>query len=147
MIIVMCSDIDELLGEVRLLWHVMSQSAERLHAKEPITLGMRAVLEHLALQGPGTVPRIARGRHVTRQHIQALVNVLLELELVVLEANPEHRRSALVRLTPKGQKAIERMKDRERRFLDELPLATKSIELQRASRTLRRVRGALGGRP
>ena len=139
----MIENLEELLDEVRLLWHVLAQSAEQLHAKEPVTLGMRAILEFLAFGGPTTVPRIARSRHVTRQHIQTLVNALLDLDLVVLETNPEHRRSALVRLTPKGQKAIVRMKQREQRFLERLGFGAKTTELVQAAQTLRTIRKTL----
>ena len=137
----------ELLDEVRLLWHVMVQAAERLHERELITLGMRAVLEFVARSGPTAVPEIARSRHVTRQHIQALVNDLIELRLVSLDENPAHRRSALVRLTPDGQKVIDRMKRRERQFFDGLGLKTRPDDLRRAAATLSAVRAALGGRP
>ncbi len=143
----MSEPIEDLLDQVRLLWHVTVQATERLHEDEPVTLGMRAVLEFLARDGPTAVPSIARSRHVTRQHIQALVNDLLEIRLVSLDDNPAHRRSALVRLTPDGQKAIERMKRRERQFLDGLQLKARPDDLRRASVTLSAVREALGGRP
>ena len=139
--------IEELLDEVRLLWHAMVQSGERLHAEEPVTLGMRAILEFLALHGPATVPHIARRRHVTRQHIQALVNELLGLDLVALDRNPAHKRSALVRPTSEGRKAIERMRRRERRFFDRIDLGQKADELERAAHMLRAVRNALIGTP
>jgi DNA-binding MarR family transcriptional regulator len=137
--------IEAVFDEVRLLWHAMVQAGERLHGKEPVTLGMRAVLEFLALHGPSTVPHVARSRGVTRQHIQALVNALLELDLAALGTNPAHRRSALVRLTPEGQKIIERMRRRERRFFDRIDMAMKADELRRAAETLRSLRIALGG--
>jgi DNA-binding MarR family transcriptional regulator len=143
----MSHPVDELLDQVRLLWHVMVQAAERLHRDEPVTLGMRAVLEFLAWNGPTTVPHIARRRYVTRQHIQALVNDLRDLRLVSLDDNPVHRRSALVRLTPEGQKVIDRMKRRERRFFEGLELGGRSRDLRRAAATLSAVREALGGRP
>jgi DNA-binding MarR family transcriptional regulator len=139
--------IEAMLDEARLLWHAMVRAGERLHGKEPVTLGMRAVLEFLALHGPSTVPRVARSRHVTRQHIQALVNSLLALGLASLDTNPEHRRSALVRLTPEGEKTIERMRRRERRFFDRIDLAGNAHEMRRAAETLRSVRTALEGRP
>ena len=142
----MSPSIDELLDQVRLLWHVMVQGAERLHEGEPITLGMRAVLELLARTGPAAVPEIARSREVTRQHIQAIVHDLLELRLVSLDDNPAHRRSALVRLTPDGRKAIDRMKRRERQFFDRLELDARPDDLRRAAATLSAVRKALGGR-
>jgi DNA-binding MarR family transcriptional regulator len=143
----MWAPIDELLDQVRLLWHVMEQAGARLHEDEPVTLGMRAVLDFLVRNGPTAVPHIARSRHVTRQHIQALVNDLLKLHLVSLSDNPVHRRSALVQLTPEGQKAIDRMKRRERQFLDGLELKARPDDLRRASATLSAVREALGGRP
>src|SRR5574341_2398822 len=113
----MSDPLDDLLDQVRLLWHAMSQAAERLHRDEPVTLGMRAVLEFLAREGPTAVPAIARSRQVTRQHIQALVDDLLQARLVALDDNPAHRRTALVRIWPEGRKVIGRMQRRGRRFL------------------------------
>jgi DNA-binding MarR family transcriptional regulator len=139
----MMDPLEGLLDQVRLLWHVMVQAAERLHEGEPVTLGMRAVLEFLARNGPTPVPNIARSRQVTRQHIQVLVNRLLELRLVSLDENPAHQRSALVRLTPEGQKLIDRMTRRERLVLDRLDLKVKPDELRRAAIALDSVREAL----
>jgi DNA-binding MarR family transcriptional regulator len=139
--------LDELLDQVRLLWHVMVRASERLHEREPATLGMRAVLELLARNGPTAVPEIARSRQVTRQHIQVLVNSLHALRLVTLDDNPAHRRSALVRLTPAGEKVIDRVKRRERRFLDRLVLEASPEDLRAAATTLSTIRKALGGRP
>jgi DNA-binding MarR family transcriptional regulator len=145
--LVMLDPLDELLDEARLLWHAMVQTAERLHEAEPVTLGMRAVLEFLGRNGPTAVPEIARSRQVTRQHIQAVVNHLLELRLASLDDNPAHRRSALVRLTPGGQEVIDRMQRRERQFLDRLELQARPDDLREAATTLSAVRKALGGRP
>jgi len=50
--------IETLLNEVRLLFHRAVQVAEELHAREPVTLGMRAVLEYLHRNGPAPVPEI-----------------------------------------------------------------------------------------
>jgi DNA-binding MarR family transcriptional regulator len=143
----MSRELDDLLDEVRLLWHVAVQATERLHDGEAVTVGMRAVLEFLARNGPTPVPDIARSRLVTRQHIQSLVNGLLELRLVSLEDNPAHRRSPLVQLAPEGERTIERMKRRERRFLGGLRLRADRDELRRAAATLGAVRSALGGSP
>src|SRR5581483_10613623 len=116
-ILLVVSPLDDLLNEVRLTWHRLVQVGEALHRREPVTLGMRAVLEFLARQGPASVPAIARSRHVSRQHIQALVNRLREARLVELAENPAHRRSALVRLTPAGARLIDRMTAKEARAL------------------------------
>jgi DNA-binding MarR family transcriptional regulator len=71
-----------------------------------MTLGMRAALELLLVGGPATVPRIARSRGVTRQHVQALVNGLLAQGLVALRPNPAHKRSPLVALSPAGETTL-----------------------------------------
>ena len=83
---------------------------------------------------------------MTRQHIQTLVNDLLELRLVALDDNPAHQRSGLVRLTPEGQKAIDRMMRRERQFFDHLELKARPDDLRRAIATLSAVREAMGGK-
>jgi DNA-binding MarR family transcriptional regulator len=137
--------LEELLNEVRLTWHRLVQVGERLHAREPITLGMRAVLEFLAREGATTVPGIARSRHVTRQHIQAVVNGLLEQKLAELLDNPAHKRSPLVGLTAEGRRTIERMKAREERLLAQQQFGVSGAEIRRAAETLRRVRLGLGG--
>jgi DNA-binding MarR family transcriptional regulator len=56
----------------------------------------------LALLGPLTVPQIAQMRPTSRQRMQRLANELAAEGLVEFIDNPKHRRSKLVRLTPKG---------------------------------------------
>lgn len=137
---------EELLDEVRLLWHAMVQAGERLHAAEPVTLGMRGILELLLLEGAAAVPAMARRRSVTRQHVQALVDALLERGLVALGRNPAHRRSALVRLTPEGRRVIDRMRRREAELYRRARLGAAPDRLKGAAEVLRGVRTALSGR-
>jgi len=129
-----------LLDEVRLLWHVMSQVAERLHEEDGVTLGMRAVLESLSAHGPATVPDVARRRRVSRQHVQLLVNALTEQGLVVAVPNPAHRRSSLIELTPAGRETFDRMARRELRFLERLTIAGGPESVTKAAATLRSIR-------
>ncbi|MEZ4216331.1 MAG: MarR family transcriptional regulator [Myxococcota bacterium] len=138
--------LDELIDEVRLLWNALVQRAERLHRGSGVTVAMRAVLEFLARAGPTSVPHVARARRVSRQHIQAIANALVERGLVATDANPAHRRSPLLRLTPKGARAIARMQDREQTTLAAAAPVATPAELARAAATLRKVRGALEGR-
>jgi DNA-binding MarR family transcriptional regulator len=137
--------VEGLLDEVRRLYHRAVQVAEELHADEPVTVGMRAVLEFLFRHGAASVPQIARRRFVTRQHIQALVNKLLERGLVALEPNPAHRRSALAAPTPAGRRVIERMLRREARFYAAAELDVRRETIEEATRTLARVRRSMGG--
>ena len=135
--------LEELIDEVRLLWNALVQRGERLHAGEELSMGRRAVLEFLAKNGPATVPEIARRRRVSRQHIQALVNPLLDAALVAAAANPAHRRSVLLRLTGAGERKLERMKRREALFVRRADPPLAEVELHRAAETLRTLRSSL----
>jgi DNA-binding MarR family transcriptional regulator len=64
--------------------------------------GAFGFMRSLALLGPLTVPRIARMRPTSRQRMQRLADELAAEGLVEFIDNPKHRRSKLVRLTPKG---------------------------------------------
>jgi DNA-binding MarR family transcriptional regulator len=64
--------------------------------------GAFGFLRSLALLGPLTVPQIAQMRPTSRQRMQRLANELAAEGLVEFIDNPRHRRSKLVRLTPKG---------------------------------------------
>lgn len=139
----MAGALEELIDEVRLLFHALVRSGDRLHAADAVPTGQRAVLEFLARNGPATVPDIARRRRVTRQHIQALVNPLVERGLVEPRPNPAHRRSPLMCLTPDGERTFRRMQQREARVLGRVEGLVGDARLKRAAATLRSVRGAL----
>src|SRR5215471_1342535 len=75
--------------------------ANRLKADSRAALpsASRAALQLLQRHGPQTVPQIARARFSSRQNIQILINRLQQEGLVEIISNPQHKRSALVRLT------------------------------------------------
>jgi len=137
-------EIVAVLDEVRLLAHRAVQVNERLHGTEPVTASGRAVLEQLHRSGPASVSAIARQRGVTRQHIQTLVNTLLEHRLVTAGDNPAHRRSPLITITPAGTRLIRRMTERELRYLSRLRLRLADRDLARTRRTLAALRDAIG---
>src|SRR6266516_561795 len=113
-------EVSALLDEVRLLFTRAVQVVEQLHRDEPVTAGGRAVLELIQRSGPTSVSELARRRHVSRQHLQTLVNALLAGGLVSAGDNPAHRRSPLISLTPSGSRMIRRIRERERRFVAQL---------------------------
>jgi DNA-binding MarR family transcriptional regulator len=59
-------------------------------------------MRSLALLGPLTVARIAQMRPTSRQRMRRLADELAAEGLVEFINNPKHRRSKLVRLTPRG---------------------------------------------
>jgi DNA-binding MarR family transcriptional regulator len=55
---------------------------------------------------PLTVPQVARRLGVSRQHILRLANELTADGLVEPIANPDHKTSPLLRLTPEGESTL-----------------------------------------
>jgi len=139
----MQAEIDELINEVRLLFNTLVQTVEHIHAGVGVTMAQRAVLEFLLKSGPATVPEIARRRRVSRQHIQMLVNPLLDSGAVEKIDNPAHRRSVLIRLTGDGERTIREMQDKETRFLESSGLTVSDKKLQQSSKVLRSVRQSI----
>jgi len=137
--------LESLIDETRLLFHRMKLAAEQLHAAEEITAGMRGVLFDLDRSGPQTVPQMARARPVSRQHIQMLVNPLVERGFVKLLDNPAHKRSRLVGLTPAGRRLVGRMQKRESILFGGLASTMTEKRYRSAAATLRSVREALAG--
>ena len=76
--------------------------------------GEWGILRTLVLEGPLTVPDMARSRPVSRQHCQTIANALDAKGLVEFVENPKHKKSKLVRITKKGR---ERFQSLRKQFL------------------------------
>lgn len=137
--------VESLIDETRLLFHRMKLAAEQLHGAEEITAGMRGVLFSLDRSGPQTVPQMASARPVSRQHIQMLVNPLVERRCVELIDNPVHKRSKLVGLTPRGRRLVGRMRKRESKVLGALGTGMSEKQLRSAAAVVRSLRETLAG--
>ena len=125
------------------LFHRLRATAGEVHGQGEPTAGRRGVLRDLSRLGPQTVPQMARRRPVSRQHIQLLVNGLVEDGFAETAENLGHRRSHLVRLTPEGRALVEGMLRREARVLAAAPLTLPVRDLTRAAEVLVRVRQCL----
>ena len=101
------------------------------------------VLQQLRDGGDQTVPQLARGLQVSRQHVQTVVNRLLAQDQVQTAVNPAHCRSPLLQLTAAGAGLLDEL---ERDRADRLRLLEPKIEpteVFAAVQQLRRVRRAL----
>jgi DNA-binding MarR family transcriptional regulator len=120
--------------------------ANRLKSADPtstLPTASRAALQLLQRCGPQTVPQIARARFSSRQNIQILINRLRQEGLVEFFTNPDHKRSALVRLTPRGHAIItEAGKEAAELTTRVLPSFSQS-ELSSATDVLSRLRSLL----
>jgi DNA-binding MarR family transcriptional regulator len=137
------SDVVQLIDEVRLLEHVLVRAAEVLHSSTGVSVAGRAVLEFVERHGPTPVPDIARARHVTRQHIQVIVDALTEQGLVSRAPNPGHRSSPLITLTRVGARTIDSIHNREHRLLDRRMAAIAERDVRAATVVLAAVRAEL----
>ena len=137
--------VDELTMTAALLYFRMRKAAEEILGEGAQSSGRRSVLKGLAGAGPQTVPQMARVRMVSRQHIQKLVNGLLADGLVELVDNPAHKRSKLVRITPKGDEAAEATAKREAEILPELSRGLSVAEIRSATRVLQHFKAAFEG--
>ena len=133
----------ELVDETRLLFHRLRQVAEQVHGGGETTAARRGVLQSLRRDGPLTVPQMARQRPVSRQHVQVLVNALLDDGHVELIENPAHKRSKLVRLTLAGTTLIDAMLERERRLVEKAGIDIAATRLRDAAAVLCEVRELL----
>lgn len=134
-----------LLEEVVALYLVLRAVVARVHGQGPVTGAVRGLLRDLDRFGPQTVPQLARRRAVSRQDRQALVNRLRDQGLVELVENPAHRRSPLVRLTPRGKALVDEMTQREAELLEALGIHRPEADLRAAADVLRAIRERLQG--
>jgi len=121
---------------VRRLFHKLGYGLAALHRDEDISIGMRAVLESVIDGGPQTVPQMARVRPVSRQHIQGLVNALLEGGYVEYVDNPAHKRSKLVSPTEHGEQAFQAIRQKENEAFRFLTLQVAPDDLEAATKVL-----------
>jgi DNA-binding MarR family transcriptional regulator len=116
---------------------------EQLHDHSELSRACRGILRDLYRLGPRTVPQLTRGRPVSRQNVLVLVNRLITDGLAESIRNPEHKRSYLVQLTPRGKALLGEMWSRETALLNSLDLNLSVEELQAAANVLHRLWASL----
>ena len=132
------------LSEETVAVHLQLQVlTEELHGHSELSRACRGILRDLYRLGPRTVPQLARGRPVSRQNVLMLVNRLVTEGMAESMRNPEHKRSYLVRLTPRGKTLLAEMWSRETELLNSLDLDLSIEDLQAAANVLHRLREAL----
>jgi len=137
--------IEQLVYETTALHHRMKIVVEELHGGGELAAGKRGILKGIEIRGPQTVPQMARARPVSRQHIRASLEPLLAEGLVQYVDNPQHKKSKLVDLTPKGAARLAAINRRENGFFNELQKHFGGKEVREAAGLLRRLRDFLAG--
>ena len=108
--------------------------------------GALGFMRSLALLGPLTVPQIAQMRRTSRQRMQRLADELVTEGLVELIDNPKHRRSKLVRLTPKGDTRYRELKARFLAIASTLGAGLSEGDVRRTREIVRRLSDEVKGR-
>src|SRR5215475_9804450 len=134
------SPFNSMINETVSLFHRLRIVADQIHHRGEMTGALRSILRSLDKLGEQTVPQMARARAVSRQHVQALVNQLVEERLVELVSNPAHKRSPLARLTQLGKKTVDVMNNNEAGLLSKAGLSVSDQDLLQTAETLRAVR-------
>jgi DNA-binding MarR family transcriptional regulator len=94
-------------------------------------------------QSPATVSEIARAWGLARQSVQRVADQLVREGWAAYDENPSHRRAQLVRLTPRGRRALETIQAAQRSWADALGAEIGEADLRLASSILERVGYAL----
>ena len=129
-----------LINETSMFFHRLKIVAEEVHHQGEMSGALRSLLRSLDKHGEQTVPQLARDRSVTRQHIQTLVNQLVDAGYIELVENPAHKRSPFVRLTTYGKKTVDAMNRREHKLVTKSGIGVPDKKMREAAETLRDVR-------
>ena len=92
------------------LFHRLRVFANAVHEEGEFD---RSLVQALDRDGAQTAPQLAKARGVSRQHVQAAINALIETGVVQRGANPAHRRSSLLELTAAGRRLVESLRQKE----------------------------------
>jgi DNA-binding MarR family transcriptional regulator len=112
-------------------------AGDELAAPEGLNSARWQVLGALALSDrPLTVPAIARRMGLTRQSVHATVRRLVDDGLLEVGANADHRRSALVSLTPAGRSTYDALDEHQAAWVHELVAGIAPKDLEGAVRVL-----------
>ena len=90
-------------------------------------------------EGEWTVPQVARRLGVSRQAVQRVADDLDADDLVRYAPNPQHRRSALLELTPEGRRALAVITAAAGSWHAEVATGLDGAAVRRARRVLRQI--------
>lgn len=109
----MTDEFDDLLDALTGAYHRLTALSDALHGFYGLSAGTRSVLLLLARGEALTLSEIADRRAVSRQFIQKLVAPLVAQGLLTADANPRHKRSPKLRLSPWGEQIVAKLRARE----------------------------------
>lgn len=137
------SEYQAFFRELRSLMGQLRSMGAHLHGEHGLSQGERTLLADLARRAPCTMPDLARGMPVSRQHVQAVIQRLVQAGWIRQRPNPAHRRSFLLELTEQGAERLQALRGREEEAMAALDLPLVPGELEALAQGLTRVREAM----
>ena len=118
---------------VRRLFRAMADTADQYLKDDELTAADRAVMEFLYPEQQLSVPAIAGKYRVSRQHVQVTVNQLISRGLIRALANPQHKRSPLMRLSELGRETFAEIRRNESVIIEKMfaDLRSEDIDVTR----------------
>jgi len=124
---------------VQRLYRAVEREASEQRGGFGVSAAERTVMGLIQPEETLSVPRIATRYGVSRQHVQATVNSLVDKGLVRAVDNPVHKRSPLIRLTERGREVLDAVQQREGAALDHLFAGVPAEERMQAREILDRL--------
>lgn len=131
--------IEDLIIEIVATFFLLRAEGMRIGVVSPSGEGYWSVLRLLKINGPQTVPQLARYRYVPRQSVQKLANEMLADGVIELVNNPAHKKSKLLRLTPEGDIVFQEMSDRIAKLAETLAKQQDAAQLQNAADVVKKL--------
>ncbi len=128
--------ISQLLQTINSAQNQWTKLRAELCAEFRINASERNLLEYLSNSSSHTISQIAQQIGVSRQHVQIVVQQLLNKSLVALHDNPAHKRSMFVGLTSSGERVINQMIEKEQQVIDKLSERFLDEDVELTTRTL-----------
>jgi DNA-binding MarR family transcriptional regulator len=134
-----------LVVEVAWLGGLFTATGEALAKVGNQTLARWLILDSIE-DRPSTVAQIARQRHIARQAVQRVADLLVRDGLARYEPNPDHRRAKLLRPTARGRDALRAISIEQKAWADAVGAQIGVAKLRTATRTIEQVRRAVSTR-
>lgn len=125
---------------IRRLFRSMGHAADSYLEELGVSAADRAVMEFLYPDKELSVPQIAELYSVSRQHVQATVNTLLERKVLSIKDNPKHKRSSLITLNDKGRSLFSEVVKKDKEAIKLLFNGVSNTEAKRVRATLEKMK-------
>ncbi len=135
----------QLVLEVAWLGGLFTAAGEALARVSNQTLARWVILDFIE-DKPSTVAEIGRQRHIARQAIQRVADLLVREGLARYEPNPDHRRAKLLQPTARGRETLRAISVEQKAWAEALGAQIGAGKLQTTAKTIEQIRRAVTSR-